>query len=91
MKIFDYKYRAKRLKDGKIVKGITEAPSKAMVDKFLQEQGLKPIEINLKKSFTQSINRITVGKVIKDKDLIFYLKRRKIKRSIRNACYTTNQ
>ncbi|MGS0973368.1 MAG: type II secretion system F family protein [Candidatus Izemoplasmataceae bacterium] len=74
MIIYDYKYRAKRLKDGKIVKGITEAPSKAMVDKFLQEQGLKPIEINIKKSFTQAINRITVGKVIKDKDLIFYLK-----------------
>jgi type II secretory pathway component PulF len=74
MKIYDYKYRAKRLKDGKIVKGITEAPNKAMVDKFLQEQGLKPIEINLKKSFMQAVNRITVGKVIKDKDLIFYLK-----------------
>jgi type II secretory pathway component PulF len=74
MKIYDYKYRAKRLKDGKIVKGITEAPNKAMVDKFLQEQGLKPIEINLKKSVMQAVNRITVGKVIKDKDLIFYLK-----------------
>jgi len=74
MKIYDYKYRAKRLKDGKIVKGITEAPSKAMVDKFLQEQGMKPIEIVLKKSLAQAINRITVGKVIKDKDLIFYLK-----------------
>ena len=36
MKIFDYKYRARRLKDGKIVKGVTEAPSKKMVDKFLQ-------------------------------------------------------
>lgn len=74
MIIYDYKYRAKRLKDGKIVKGITEAPSKSMVDKFLQEQGMKPIEIFQQKSMLQSINRITLGKVIKEKDLIFYLK-----------------
>lgn len=74
MIIYDYKYRAKRLKDGKIVKGITEAPSKNMVDKFLQEQGLKPIEIFQQKSWTQALNRITVGGVIKEKDLIFYLK-----------------
>ena len=49
MKIYDYKYRAKKLKDGKIVKGTTEAPSKNMVDKFLQEQGMKPIEIYMQK------------------------------------------
>ena len=46
MKIYDYKYRARKLKDGKIVKGTTEAPNKAMVDKFLQEKGLKPITPN---------------------------------------------
>ena len=74
MIIYDYKYRAKRLKDGKIVKGITEAPSKNMVDKFLQEQGLKPIEIQQQKSWLQSLNRITLGGVIKERDLIFYLK-----------------
>ena len=33
------------VKDGKIVKGMPEAPNKNMVDKFLQEQGLKPIDI----------------------------------------------
>ena len=74
MKIYDYKYRAKRLKDGKVVKGITEAPSKTMVDKFLQESGLKPIEIFQQDSWFQRINRITIGKVIKERDLIFYLK-----------------
>ena len=74
MKIYDYRYRARRLKDGKIVKGITEAPSKAMVDKFLQEQSLKPIEIYQHKSIIQRLNRITLGKVIKERDLIFYLK-----------------
>lgn len=74
MKIFDYRYRAKRLKDGKVVKGITEAPSKAMVEKFLVEQSLKPIEIYQQKSLLQTLDRITFGKVINDRDLIFYLK-----------------
>lgn len=74
MKIYDYRYRARRLKDGKIVKGITEAPNKGMVDKFLQEQSLKPIEIYQHKSIVQRLNRITLGKVIKERDLIFYLK-----------------
>ena len=74
MKIFDYKYRAKQLKDGKIIKGVTEAPSKAMVERFLMEQSLKPIEIYQQKSFMQQLNRITFGKVISERDLIFYLK-----------------
>lgn len=74
MKIYDYKYRAKRLKDGKVVKGTTEAPSKSMVEKFLQESGLKPIEIFQQDSWFQRFNRITIGKVIKERDLIFYLK-----------------
>ncbi len=74
MKIFDYKYRARRLKDGKIVKGATEAPNKNMVDKFLQEQGLKPIEIYQQKSYLGDLSRITFGKVIKERDLIFYLR-----------------
>ena len=74
MKIYDYKYRAKRLKDGKVIKGMTEAPSKSMVDKFLQESGLKPIEIFQQDSWFQKVNRITLGKVIKERDLIFYLK-----------------
>ena len=43
MKIFDYKYKARRMKDGKIVYGMTEAPSRALADKFLLESGLKII------------------------------------------------
>ena len=74
MKIFDYKYRARRLKDGKIVTGVTEAPSKAMVDKYLVEQSLKPIEIYQHKSLSAALSRITLGQVIKERDLIFYLK-----------------
>jgi len=74
MNIYDYRYRAKRLKDGKIVKGITEAPSKAMVEKFLIENSMKPIEIYQQKSIFQTLNRITLGSVIKERDLIFYLK-----------------
>ena len=74
MKMYDYKYRAKRLKDGKIVKGIAEGPSKTMVETFLNESGLKPIEINQYNSALAKLNRITVGKVIKERDLIFYLK-----------------
>jgi len=74
MKIYDYKYRARRLKDGKIVKGVTEAPSKAMVDKFLQEQGLKPIEIYIQKSILGKLNKISFGSVLSERDLIFYLR-----------------
>ena len=74
MKIFDYKYRARRLKDGKIVKGTTEAPSKNMVNKFLQEQGFKPIEIYQKKSMLGDFARISFGRVLNERDLIFYLK-----------------
>jgi|LGVF01.2.fsa_nt_gb type II secretory pathway component PulF len=74
MKIFDYKYRARRLKDGKIVKGVTEAPSKAMVNKFLQEQGMKPIEIYQQKSWLGDLTRISFGQVLKERDLIFFLK-----------------
>jgi type II secretory pathway component PulF len=74
MKIFDYRYRARRLKDGKIVKGQTEAPNKNMVDKFLQEQGLKPIEIYQQKSTLGDLSRISFGAVLKERDLIFYLR-----------------
>ncbi len=74
MKIFDYKYRARRLKDGKVVKGQTEAPNKNMVNKFLQEQGLKPIEIYQQKSFLGDMSRISFGQVLKERDLIFYLR-----------------
>lgn len=74
MQIFDYRYRARRLKDGTIVKGTTEAPSKAMVNKFLQEQALKPIEIYQKKSILGEMSRVSFGRVIKERDLIFYLR-----------------
>jgi len=74
MKIFDYKYRARRLKDGKVIKGITEAPSKAMAERFLIEQSLKPIEVFQHKSIMQQLNRITLGQIISERDLIFYLK-----------------
>jgi len=74
MKIFDYKYRARRLKDGKVVKGTTEAPSKAMVDKYIQERGMKPIEIYQQKSLFGDLSRISFGKVIQERDLIFYLR-----------------
>lgn len=74
MKIYDYKYRARRLKDGKIISATTEAPSKAMVEKFLIEQSLKPIEIYQHKSLSAALSRITFGRVMNDRDLIFYLK-----------------
>jgi type II secretory pathway component PulF len=74
MKIFDYKYRARRLKDGKVITGFTEAPSKAMVERFLIEQSLKPIEIYQRNNWWQKVNRISFGKTINDRELIFYLK-----------------
>lgn len=74
MKIFDYKYKAKRMKDGKIVYGMTEAPSKALAEKFLLETGLKTIDVEQKKSYLGIINRITIGSIIKERDIIFYLR-----------------
>ncbi len=74
MKINDYKYKAKRMKDGKIVSGITEGPSKAIVSQFLFENGLRAIEIDPHVSFVAKLNRITLNKVISESDLIFYLK-----------------
>lgn len=74
MQIYDYRYRAKRLKDGKIVKGTTEAPSKSMVEKFIQDNGMKAIEVFEQKSYLGALSRISFGKVISERDLIFYLK-----------------
>jgi len=74
MQINDYKYKAKRMKDGKIVKGTAEGPSKAIVDQFLFENGLRAIEIDRYKSLIGRLNRITLNKVIGEQDLIFYLK-----------------
>ena len=74
MEIYDYKYRARTLRDGKVVSGTTEAPSKAMVTKFLQEQGLKPIEIYQKNTLLGNLSRISFGSVLSERDLIFYLR-----------------
>jgi len=74
MKINDYKYKAKRLKDGKIVRGVAEGPTKAIVDQFLLENGLRAIEIEETKSILGQLNRVTLGNIIKPQDLIFYLK-----------------
>ncbi len=74
MVILDYKFRARRLKDGKIIKGSTEAPSKAMVEKYIQERGMNPIEIYQSTSIIGVLGRISVGRVIKERDLIFFLR-----------------
>jgi type II secretory pathway component PulF len=44
------------------------------VDKFLQEQGLKPLEIKQHKSLLGELNRVSFGRTIKETDLIFYLR-----------------
>ncbi len=74
MKLYDYKYKAKRMRDGKIVKGSTEGPSKAIVDQFLFENGLRALEIERYTSLIGRLNRITLNKVFSEKELIFYLK-----------------
>ncbi len=74
MKINDYRYKAKRMKDGKIVKGMTEGPSKTIVDQFLFDNGMRAIEIEKHSSLISRLNRITLNKVISERDLIFFLK-----------------
>ena len=74
MEIKDYRYKAKRMKDGKIVTGITEGPSKSVVDQFLFENGLRAVEIERTNNLIRRLSRITFGTVMSDTDLIFYLK-----------------
>ncbi len=74
MNINDYKYKAKRMKDGKIVRGMAEGPSKAIVDQFLFENGMRAIEIEKHSSLIARLNRITLNKVVSERDLIFYIK-----------------
>ncbi len=74
MKINDYRYKAKRMKDGKIVKGMAEGPSKAVVDTFLFENGMRAIEIQKHSSLIARLNRITLNSVVSERDLIFYIK-----------------
>ncbi len=74
MKINDYRYKAKRMKDGKIVRGMAEGPSKAVVDQFLFENGLRAIEIDKKDSLYARLNRVTLNRVVSERDLIFYVK-----------------
>ena len=45
-----------------------------MVTKFLQEQGLKPIEIYQKNTLLGNLSRISFGSVLSERDLIFYLR-----------------
>jgi|GEM_PF-339218 type II secretory pathway component PulF len=74
MQVNDYKYKAKRMNDGKIVKGVSEGPSKAIVDQFLFERGLRAIEIEKHSSLIGKLSRITLNSVISERDLIFYLR-----------------
>ncbi len=74
MKIHDYKYKAKRMRDGKIVKGKTEGPSKAIVDQFLFENGLRALEIEKYRSLYGQLSRVTLSSVVSERELIFYLK-----------------
>ncbi len=74
MKINDYKYKAKRMKDGKIVSGTTEGPTKQIVSQFLNENGMRAIEINVHNTWVSKLNQIAINKVITETDLIFYLK-----------------
>ncbi len=74
MKIHDYKYKAKRMRDGKVVKGKTEGPSKVIVDQFLFENGLRALEIEKYRSLYGQLSRVTLSSVVSERELIFYLK-----------------
>ncbi len=74
MQIHDYKYKAKRMKDSKIVKGSAEGPTRASVDQYLFDNGLRAIEITRYSGIVSRLNRITIGSVISEQDLIFYLR-----------------
>lgn len=73
MKIRSYKYTAKNQK-GEIIKGKMEAINREICRKFIETKNYKVIEIKEYKSIITALNNITIGSLIKQKDLIFFLK-----------------
>lgn len=73
MKIRSFKYVAKN-KDGKIIKGKIEAINRDICKKFVETKNYEVLEIKEYTSIITILNNITIGSLLKQNDLIFFLK-----------------
>ncbi len=73
MELKNYKYIAKN-KDGKIVKGKIEAINREVCKKFLKTKNYEVKQIKEYNSLFTKLNSITFGSLLKQKDLVFFLK-----------------
>lgn len=73
MELRNYKYVAIN-KDGKIIKGKIEAINRQVCKKFLQTKNYKIKQIKEYNSIFSRLNSITFGSLLKQKDLVFFLK-----------------
>ncbi len=71
--IRNYKYVATN-REGNVIKGRMQAPNKRILARYLASRSLQPKEINEYRDWFGFLSNITIGKTIKDKDLIFILK-----------------
>ncbi|XMB87272.1 type II secretion system F family protein [Mycoplasmatota bacterium WC44] len=70
--IKDFKYTA-TTRDGKKIKGTMEAPNKKVLAEFLFEKGLTIISLDEYSNIFTKLSKITLGKTIKEEELIFIL------------------
>jgi len=73
LKIRSFKYVAKN-KDGKIIKGKIEAINRDICKKFVETKNYEVLEIKEYTSIITILNNITIGSLLKQNDLIFFLK-----------------
>jgi len=73
MKIRNYKYIAKT-KDGKEVKGKMQAINREICKKFIETKNYKVVQIKEYKNLFTELNNITVGSLLNQRDLVFFLK-----------------
>lgn len=73
MKLKNFKYTALN-KDGKTIKGKIEAINQQICLKFLKSKNFSQINLKEYSNFFTTLNNITIGKLLKTKDLIFFLK-----------------
>ncbi|MFW5889275.1 MAG: type II secretion system F family protein [Bacillota bacterium] len=73
MKLRNFKYKATN-KEGKIITGKIEAINRDICKRYLETKNYKIIKIKEYRSIFSFINNITIGPLLKQKDLIFFLK-----------------
>jgi type II secretory pathway component PulF len=73
MKLRNFKYTAIN-KEGKPVKGKIEAINRQICLKYLSSKNYNDIKIKEYSNLYTTLNNITIGKLLKTKDLIFFLK-----------------